>query len=1092
MILLLFNGQISSNEAFRCSVSLLAACFLFLISGCNSGNEQFAGDPIPEEIDFNFDVKPILSDRCFACHGPDEAAVEADLQLTTEELAYAALGEEKDRYAIVPGDPHESELYKRISSDDPDFMMPPPASNLSITDREIAILKKWIEQGAEYKKHWSFIPPEKPGLPDIQREEWPKNEIDYFVLNKMEERGFTPSEPASKEKLIRRVSFDLTGLPPTVDEVNEFIADDSPDAYEKLVDRLLASKAYGERMATEWLDVSRYADTHGYQDDGPNHMWPWRDWVIKAFNENMAFDQFTTWQIAGDMLPNATREQKLATGFNRVHMQSQEGGIVDEEYRVEYVADRTNTTASAFLGITMECARCHDHKYDPISQKEYYQFSAFFNNVNDAGQIPNEGMAGPTILLPDSVANQQITYLEEAIQKQEEELEQYTASRSDGFSEWLNSGISEQSLRPLDDGLVTHVGFNSIEDEKIRELVSDSLMGNIKGELPIQDGIDGKALEFNKGNSIDLGDIATFERTEPFSLSIWVNPSDTTAGSEAPVIVKMGMIFIGYRGYDLTLLENKISVRLVHGWPFNSIKVTSKDALPLNQWSHVGVTYDGSSKAGGIKIYVNGERWESETFQDNLFKNIAIGEEQKTYPYQNFLIGERNSFEKIEYSGLKLDELKIYDRRLSQAEMMALAGSDELPGLMASSPDLQDKYREEILSEHYLLQQDETFRQQFEELVQLRVQKSQVTDTLREVMVMGERIKPRETYVLDRGLYDQRGEKVEANVPKSVMDFPTDLPRNRLGLAQWLVSDENPLTARVIVNRYWQIYFGNGIVDTPGDFGNQGSLPSHPELLDWLAVTFRESGWDLKALHKNIVMSNTYQQSAVITKEKLQEDPANKYLARGPRFRMSAEMIRDNALAASGLLVEEVGGPSVKPYQPEGLWKEKTSGRYLPEYIQDHGDSLYRRSLYTFWKRTSPPPFMTTFDAPGRSHMSLKRGKTSTPLQALFTLNDPQFVEASRLLAERMMTEGGRNLESQIAFAFKAATSRTPEEQEIELLSELYREELEAFQAEPLRADSLLGVGEYPVDDNLDTTQLAAGTIVASTILNLDETITKE
>lgn len=1080
----------NSNSSF--GVILFLLVMVFFSSACSSENEQFAGDPIPEVIDFNFDVKPILSDRCFACHGPDEAAVEANLQLTTEELAYAALGEDKDRYAIVPGDPHESELYNRIISDEPDFMMPPPASNLSITDREIAILKRWIEQGAEYKKHWSFIPPEKPGLPDVENEEWPQNEIDYFVLNKMEEMEFSPSERASKEKLIRRVSFDLTGLPPTVNEVNDFVSDDSPDAYEKVVDRLLASKAYGERMATEWLDVSRYADTHGYQDDGPNHMWPWRDWVIEAFNENMPFDQFTTWQIAGDMLPNATREQKLATGFNRVHMQSQEGGIVDEEYRVEYVADRTNTTGSAFLGMTMECARCHDHKYDPISQKEYFQFSAFFNNVNDAGQIPNEGMAGPTILLPDSEADKQIKYLEEEILRQERELKQYTANRSDGFSQWLDSGVAEQSLQPAEDGLVTHVDFNSIVDGQVMELVGDSLTGRVKGELPIRDGVDGNAFEFNKGNSIDLGDIATFERTEPFSLSIWVNPSDTTAGSEAPVIVKMGMIFIGYRGYDLTLLENKVSVRLVHGWPFNSIKVTTSDALPLDQWSHIGVTYDGSSKADGIKIYVNGNRWEAEIFQDNLFKNIAIGEEQKTYPYQNFLVGERNSFEKIEYTGLKLDELKIYNRRLSQAELMAMAGSDDLPALMADSPDLQNEYREEILAEHYLLHQDETYRRYFDELLQLRVQKSQVTDTLREVMVMGERIQPRDTYVLDRGLYDQRGEKVEANVPKSIMDFPSDLPRNRLGLAQWLVSEENPLTARVIVNRYWQMYFGNGIVDTPGDFGNQGSLPTHPELLDWLAVTFRESGWNLKALHKNIVMSSTYQQSAVMTEEKLAADPSNKYLARGPRFRMSAEMIRDNALAASGLLVEKVGGPSVKPYQPEGLWKEKTSGRYLPEYIQDHGDSLYRRSLYTFWKRTSPPPFMTTFDAPGRSHMALQRGKTSTPLQALFTLNDPQFVEASRLLAERMMTEGGENLESQISFAFKAATARTPKEQEIQLLSELYREEFEAFQAEPARADSLLGVGEYPVDNNLDTTQLAAGTIVASTILNLDETITKE
>ena len=927
----------------------------------------------------------------------------------------------------------------------------------------------------------------------MEHEQWPQNEIDYFVLDKLEENRMGPSPPAKKHDLIRRLYFDLTGLPPSVEEVNAFLADSSDDAYEKVVDRLLASPAYGERMASEWLDVARYADTHGYQDDGPNHMWPWRDWVIDAFNENMPFDQFTTWQLAGDLLPNATREQKLATGFNRVHMQNQEGGIVGEEYRVEYVADRTNTTATAFLGVTMECARCHDHKYDPFSQKEYYQFSAFFNNINEAGQIPNVGASGPTILLPDSATEEKIQFLDQAIARQESNVAALQASKKEKIRVGQLAPSEADKFAPGKQGLIAHIDFDEISSGEVGISESDSTAARVKGNLREVAGLQGGALEFEKGTSLNAGDIANFERTEPFSFSLWVNPSDTSSGYEAPMLVKTGAIFIGYRGYDVSLLDNKISVRLIHGWPYNAIQVKTLDSLPLNRWSHIGITYDGSSRAEGVQIFINGEEWKTDIHHDNLFKNIIIGEEEQTYPRQDFLIGERKSFEKIEYKGLKLDELKIFNRRLSQAELLALAGQNQqLSTMLAGSPDLQEEYHRQILLNHYLINREEDFTRASEKLRELRRQKSQLTDTLKEVMVMGERRKKRPTYVLKRGIYDNRGEKVEPNVPSSVMDFPDDLPRNRLGLARWLMGDDNPLTARVTANRYWQMYFGKGIVDTPGDFGNQGSLPTHPELLDWLAVTFRESGWDVKAMQKRIVMSQTYRQSAVMTEEKMERDPSNKYLARGPRFRMSAEMIRDNALAASELLVEEIGGPSVKPYQPKGLWQEKTSGRHLTEYIQDRGDSLYRRSLYTFWKRTSPPPFMTIFDVPGRSHTEVKRGHTSTPLQALFTLNDPQFVEASRMLAERMLNEGGNDLQDQLSFAFKATTSRSPESEELKLLAQLYWQELEAFRQQPGRIDSLLAVGEHPVDEELNKEKLAAGTIVASTLLNLDETITKE
>ncbi|WP_372634273.1 DUF1553 domain-containing protein [Fodinibius sp.] len=1045
---------------------------------------------IPETINFNFDVKPILSDRCFACHGPDGNSLEADLRLDTEEGIYAALGENKDRNAVVPGKPGKSELYKRITSGDPDFMMPPPESHLELSEKEIAIVEKWIDQGAEWEPHWSFIPPEKPEIPDVKDETWPETPIDYFVLGKLEDREMNPSPEAAKEALIRRVSFDLTGLPPSIAEVDDFLADTSENAYEKVVDRLLESKAYGERMALDWLDVARYADSHGYQDDGPNEMWPWRDWVISAFNRNMSFDQFTTWQLAGDLLPDATREQKLATGFNRVHRQNQEGGIVGEEYRVEYVRDRANTTGTAFLGLTMECAACHDHKYDPISIKEYYEFSAFFNNVNEAGQIPNEGASGPTILLPDSAAEAKINYLDEQIAEQERHLEETEAGKIEEFERWQKQQDTPASITPSSEGLVAHLSFDDIRENKVLNKANPSAEGEIEGGLEKTEGKYGGALEFRKGDYINLKDLGRFERTEPFSFSFWVNPSDTS--EEAPVLVKTGSVFIGYRGYDISLQKNHVSVRLIHGWPYNSIQIKTSDKLPRNQWSHLAVTYDGSSESGGIGVYVNGVRWRTDIEHDNLFKSIEIDQDTAKYKDQRFLIGQRQSFEEINYEGLKLDEVKVYNRQLSKAEVLALADSARLSKILARSPEERSKSEKNILYDHYLLHLDPDYRKYRNELNNYRAEKNQLTSRMREVMVMGERLNPRQAYVLERGSYANRGEKVSPGVPDAVLEYPDDLPKNRLGLARWIVSDENPLTARVMVNRYWQMFFGTGLVDTPGDFGTQGSLPTHPELLDWLAVTFRENGWDVKAIQKQIVMSRAYKQSSVITPELLQKDPQNRLIARGPRYRLPAEMIRDNALKASGLLVDKIGGPSVKPYQPEGLWKELTSGRHLTEYVQDHGDSLYRRSLYTFWKRTSPPPMMTSFDVPTRGHASVERQETSTPIQALFTLNDPQFVEASRMLAERMVKEGGDNLKEQIAFAFKAATARHPDEKEVELLQGLYTEELKEFEEKPERADELLQVGEYPRDEDLDPHDLAAKTIVCNTILNLDETLTKE
>ncbi|HEY5918819.1 MAG TPA: PSD1 and planctomycete cytochrome C domain-containing protein [Chryseolinea sp.] len=736
------------------------------------------------KIDFNYHVKPILSDKCFACHGPDVKKRQADFRLDTEEGAFKALKSNPKHFAIVKGNVDESVLVKRIFSEDPLFHMPPPESNLVLTEQEKSVLKKWIEQGAEYKKHWAFIPPARPEVPES--ESWGVNAIDHFVLAKLNDVDMKPSEEADKERLIRRVSFDLTGLPPSLEQVDKFLKNDSADAYEKIVDELLASSAYGERWANYWLDVSRYGDSHGYQDDLPRVMWPWRDWVIHAFNENLPYDEFVTWQLAGDLLPDATLEQILATGFNRNHKITQEGGVIPEEYRTEYVVDRTNTFGKAFLGISVECSRCHDHKYDPISQKDFYSMYSFFNQANEKGLI---------------------NY----------------------------------------------------------------------GELP-------------KPN----------------------------------------------------------------------IKITQ-------------------TELDGILKFINGKT-----------------------------IGPK--------------------------------------------------------------------------------------DTVK-VMVMSDD-QPRKTFVLERGVYDApTTTEVSSHAPPAVMPYDENkFGSNRLGLTKWLFAPENPLTARVMVNRLWQEIFGRGIVATSDDFGNQGKLPSHPELLDYLAVEFREKKWDMKYMLKLMVMSSTYRQTSVSSKRLREIDPDNVYLARSSRYRLNSEMIRDNILFSSGLLHDELGGPSVKPYQPEGLWESIVvgiKGRGETSYIADIGEKLYRRSLYTYWRKTIPPPSMLIFDSPMKEFCEVRRVRTSTPLQALNLLNDPQMLEAARVLGSNLVAQEGLSLEEKVKLAFRKIVSRNPEDHEVEILLQGYNEEYDRFNANPEEAKKFLRVGAYPQNDKLDTLECAAMMHVVSIIYNLDEAISK-
>lgn len=737
------------------------------------------------KISYNFQVRPILSDKCFNCHGPDANKREAGLRLDIEAEAYKALKENPQAHAIVPGDPEKSEVFLRISSTDSSQRMPPPSSNLPpLTEAEIAIIKKWIEQGGKYEKHWAFVPPVKSPAPEVEHADWPANEIDFFVLQKMEQHGLAPNEEADKERLLRRISLDLTGLPPTPEEIDAFVKNTSPDAYEKKIDELLNRPAYGERMAIPWLDVARYADSHGYQDDNYRTQWPWRDWVIHAFNENMPYDQFVTWQLAGDLVPDATKEQLLATGFNRNHKITEEGGVIDEEYRVEYVVDRTNTLGTAFLGMTIECAKCHDHKYDPVSQKDFFQLSAFFNSIKEVGLESTVG--GPET--------------------------------------------------------------------------------------------------FAKNPRMDI----------------------------------------------------------------------TKEDLE------------------GVLSFMN--KTDTHNLQVSIMKDM---------------------------------------------------------------------------------------------------------DTVRK------------TYILSRGNYDQHAEEVTAGTPAAVMAYPDSLPKNRLGLTKWLFHPQNPLTARVYVNRVWQEIFGRGIVKSSGDFGMQGELPSNPELLDWLAVDFRENGWNIKRLMKQICMSATYRQSSVISPEKRKADPENIYLSYSPRIRMNAEMVRDLVLSSSGLLRPIIGGPSVKPYQPPGLWELATSGRgLLATYRQDHGDKLYRRGMYTFIKRTVPPPSMMIFDASNRDLCEVKRSRTNTPLQALIMMNDPTVLESSIALAD-LLVAGKQQTNASITNAFMRIINRRPDQQELDILLQYWKEQDDYFKAHPETVEDVVTkVGEYKLKSP-PSAGLAAMTRTIQVIYNMDEAITK-
>jgi len=1028
-----------------------------------------------EQVQFNRDVRPILSNNCFACHGPDEGQRQAELRLDTEAGLYAR----RDGYSIVAaGDSRQSELFARVSSTDADLQMPPADSGHQLTSAQIETIGRWIDQGAEFQGHWSFIKPERPPPPEVGEGAWVVNPIDRFILARLVEQGVAHSPPAERTTLLRRVTLDLTGLPPTLAELDAFVSDSALDAYEKAVQRLLDSPRYGEQMARHWLDAARYGDTHGLHLDNERSIWPYRDWVISAFNRNQPFDEFTLWQLAGDLLPNSTLEQKIATGFNRCNVTTSEGGAIPEEYRVKYAIDRVETMSTVWMGLTTGCAVCHEHKFDPISQTEFYRLFAYFDSLDENPMDGNALLPPPVIKVPTPKEQSQLYCHRAEIVALEEQASQRAADSTADQTAWEAGRIAELGTKTVAPaGAIIHLPFDDDDTKRVANAGTLAGSGEVKGNARSLEGKTGNAIRLYGKSHIVFPEAGNFERSDAFSYGAWIKATDLGAMA---VLSRMDDGNAN-RGYDLYISDGRVYAHLIHRWPENAIRVNSKEQYPLKEWHHLMVSYDGSSKASGVKLFVNGEPCETVITHDTLTETIRT--EKPLH------VGRRNPG-----AGFKgeIDDLRVYDRSLSAAEAAATANGDPYDALLAVGVGERTSEQLKALRKHYLEQHDETYRGLQEQLTAARQREKKLNDSIPSTMITKEMAEPRETFFLIRGAYDRPGDQVEPGVPAALPPLPANAPPNRLTLARWLVDSEHPLTARVLVNRFWQQYFGTGLVATTEDFGSQGEWPTHPALLDWLAVEFVESGWDVKHLQRLIVTSATYRQSAQLTPKLERLDPENRLYARGPRFRMDAEMVRDNALATSGLLVERVGGPSVKPYQPGGLWEAVgyTSSN-TAKFKRDDGTALYRRSMYTFWKRTSSPPSMSIFDAPSRESCTVRRARTNTPLQALVLMNDQQFVEASRRLGERIMNEAGSTFSDRIAFGFRLATSRPPGPDEIDVLEHLFREHLSEFQQHPQRAKQLIEVGESPRDESLDTAELAAWTMISNLILNLDESVTK-
>ena len=1036
---------------------------------------------IGEDIDFNRDVRPILSDKCYFCHGPDKNTQEADLRLDSRETATEVI--------------ESGELISRILSDDPDERMPPADSKLSLSDRDKRVLQDWVQQGAIYKKHWAFEPfPASVAVPVPSDTDWARQEVDRFVLTKIQEAGLQPNPEAAPLRWLRRATLDLTGLPPDSEQIGRFQkrladADDPREAvYQSTVDELLKSPAFGEHMAVAWLDAARYADSYGYQSDKLNTQWPYRDWVVEAFNNNLPYDKFLTWQLAGDLLETPTRDQLVATAFNRIHRLNNEGGAVFEEWRIENVADRVHTFGTAILGLTMECCRCHDHKYDPIPMRDYYSLSSFFNSIDESGVYDRtDKVPCPSLLLPTP---EQHTALEAAKQNQsqaESDMLKERQAAETRFSEWKER--RPENLQVPD--LKLALGFDRPFDNSLKDIyhpsqsdrgwapmvdvveVADSSVARLDHEHAA-DKSDGneprRALKLDGERGVTTHGIEPFDRWTPFTVVVTLRETKRIADRSLIAHHTRGTD-CGYNGWDLTIVDGHLESRMYRVWPGNAIGVRTAEPVPRNEWHQVSATYDGTSQASGLRLYLNGKQLETAVLRDDVKKSANV----KVDHGGEFVVGQR--FRARGLDGGLIDDVRVYTCNLTPVELVYLATGEII----------------EPTFEYFASAIDEKCRQAMLSLTVAREAFVMAEEVMNEIPIMRETDKPRAAHVLTRGQYDAPTDD-STLVSREVLTglsipLPEDAPRDRLGLAKWVIDPRHPLTSRVAVNRLWGNFFAEPLVRTPENFGSQGELPTHPELLDWLARDFIDSGWNVKRFCRNVVLSATYRQDSVSTKESLERDPTNRLLTRGSAYRLTAEQIRDLALAASGLMNHERGGAPVSPYQPGGdLWRE--SNGMSPEYQQSVGQSLYRRSLYSVWKRTVPLPNMMAFDATTREVCTVDRARTNTPLQALVLLNDVQFVEACRKLAESTILIA-KDDEARISAAFLAFTGRSPDALEQATLIRLLREERMWFGDHKEDAAKLLALGESKSSIESDTVELAAMTTVCQAILNLDATVWK-
>lgn len=1081
------------------------------VLGAGAGAGETSGRGAP---DFNREVRPILAEHCLACHGQDPKARKADLRLDDREAAVAA-------GAIVPGRASESALIRRLHTTDPEEVMPPPdhSKGSPLTPAEKEMLARWIDQGAPYTAHWAFVPPVAPPVPRVSPAEedgFARGPIDAFVLTHLRSRHARPAPPAPREMWLRRVTLDLTGLPPTPGEIDAFLADAAPDAFERVVDRLVASPAFGERLAMDWLDVARYADTYGRHEDADMTVWPYRDWVIRAFNANLPYDEFITWQTAGDLLPDPTRDQRIATTFNRLAQQSNEAGSHPEEFRIEQVADRVHTNGTAFLGLTLECARCHDHKFDPLTMKDYYSMAAFLNNIDELGlfAVFTGGVPPPSMLVFTPEEEARLAELRPRRQQLEEKLAAYRTAAAPAFAAALKQERPPapatpsteptapaswwQQLRGFVRGNrpaaaspaaaparpVAFIRFESADEKKIPNDADPSRPAEMKNKSRITAaGHRGHGFRFDGFNAVNINAVPERRRQDPFSFALWVKPERVHPRAVVAHRSRSG-IDSAMRGIELVLEDNRPSFALVHFSPGNEIRIAAAEALPVGQWTHLAATYDGSSRAGGLTLYVNGRPAASRVVRDSLYRDIVYREEwgdsiekDSGRPVLPFSLGAR--FNDASFTDGTVDDFAFFTACLSAPEIARLADP--------AAPVADDAW-----IDWWLREKDGPARALSAELTAVRAAINEIESNALDLMVMKENDGPRRpTHILNRGVWNQPGDAVTPDTPAALGALPADFPRNRLGYARWLTSRTNPLVARVAVNRFWQMFFGRGLVPKSEDFGTRSPLPALPDLLDWLAVHFMDSGWDVKALCREIVLSSSYRQDSMPRDPAwLESDPDNEHLARGPRRRMPAEEIRDVALAAAGLLVPTVGGPSVRPYQPAGLWEESGTQH---EYVRGTGSDLYRRSLYTFWRRTLPPPSMSVFDAPSREFCKARRETTTTPLQSLVLLNDPQFMEAARVLAARLVADHPDSPDARIAEAGRRLTGRRFTPAQAESLRRYHDREHARFTADPAAATALFaGNGEAPPPDPaLPAAEVAAATMVVRLLFNFAETTTK-